>query len=274
MSFGTLQRRILGPIVPIVRVQGMLNELSVSKLEKSLANFSPERAQAVAVLVNSPGGMIAPCQTMSDILKGFSKKHNLPIYSFAECMAVSGGYFIASVGNKVYADNTSWVGSIGVITQYGQFQGLFKKYGVDVRTWKSNEDLITPLFDPLADVSKEHMNKNLTAMCDEMHQGFIQHIESFRDRKIKVPKEERYQKLYQGGIWTGKEAVELGLVDGIGTFQEILAKDFPDAKLVEVTTSTPLEKFRERVALVQNKITSFDEQGFLQQITQNFSLKK
>jgi len=74
MSFGTLQRRILGPIVPIVRVQGMLNELAVSKLEKSLANFSPERAQAVAVLVNSPGGMIAPCQTMSDILKGFSKK--------------------------------------------------------------------------------------------------------------------------------------------------------------------------------------------------------
>ena len=69
---------------------------------------------------------------------------------------------------------------------------------------------MSPLFDPLTDINKERMNKNLTAMCEEMHEGFVQHVESSRDRKIKIPKEERKEKLYQGGIWTGKEGVELG----------------------------------------------------------------
>jgi len=54
------------------------------------------------------------------------------------------------------------------------------------------------------------MNNNLANLSKEIHQGFIQHVESYRDRKIKVPKDERYDKLYQGDIWTGKEAVELG----------------------------------------------------------------
>jgi len=74
MSFGSLQRRILGPIIPIIRIQGIITEPSVSKLEKSLANFRPERAQAMAVLVNSPGGLIVPTFTVCDILKEFSKK--------------------------------------------------------------------------------------------------------------------------------------------------------------------------------------------------------
>jgi signal peptide peptidase SppA len=274
MSFGSLQRRILGPIIPIVRVQGIINDIAVSKLEKSLANFRPERAQALAVLVNSPGGLVAPCHSMTEMLRNFTKKHNLPLYAFSDCMALSGGYFIVSAGNKVYADKTSWVGSIGVITQYSQIQGLLKKYGVDVKTWKSNEDLFAPLFDPSAEVNKESMNKNLTALCKEVHEGFVQHIESYRDRKIKVPKEERYDKIYQGGIWTGKEALELGLIDGLGTFQEILGKEFPDAKLVEVTQTSALERFRERIAMVENKITTWDEQSFLQNVTQNFSLKK
>lgn len=69
---------------------------------------------------------------------------------------------------------------------------------------------MSPILDPLAEVSKEHMNNTLTDLCKEIHQGFVDHVESYRDRKIKVPKEERADKLYQGGIWTGKEALELG----------------------------------------------------------------
>jgi len=274
MSFGSLQRRILGPIVPIIRIQGMIGDLAVSKLEKSLSNFRPERAQALAVLVNSPGGLIVPSFTVCDILKNFSKKHSLPIYTFAECMAASGGYGVLCIGNKVYADTTSYVGSIGALMQYAQVQGLLKEYGVDVRTWKTNEDLLLPVLDPLADVNKENTDKNLEALVDVMHQGFIDHVELYRDRKIKIAKEERYQKLYQADIWTGKEAVELGLVDGVGTFQEILKKDFPDATLEEVTTSTRMEKFRERFALMESRITSFDERGLLRKVIENFPLKK
>jgi len=274
MSFGSLQRRILGPIIPVIRIQGIITESSVSKLEKSLANFRPERAQAMAVLVNSPGGLIVPTFTVCDILKQFSKKHSLPIYTFAECIAASGGYGVISIGNKVYADTTSYVGSIGAIMQYAQLQGLLKKYGVDVRTWKTNENLFLPVIDPLADVNKENMDKNLKALVGELHRGFIEHVELYRDRKIKVAKEERFNKLYQADIWTGKEAVELGLVDGVGTFQEILKKDFPDATLQEVTTSTVMEKFRERFALMESRISSYDEQGLVKQIVKNFPLKK
>jgi len=158
--------------------------------------------------------------------------------------------------------------------QYAQLQGLLKKYGVDVRTWKTSEDLFLPVIDPLADINKENMDKNLRDLVHELHRGFIEHVELYRDRKIKVAKEERFNKLYQADIWTGKEAVELGLVDGIGTFQEILKKDFPDATLEEVTTSTAMEKFRERFALMESRISSFDEEGLVKQIVKNFPLKK
>jgi len=273
MSFGlgSLQRRLLGSVIPVVRVQGVINEIAVSKLEKSLSQINPQRSQAVAVLVNSPGGFIAPCQNMTDILKNFTTKHKLPLYTFADCMALSGGYWILSSGDKVFADQSSWVGSIGVISQYSQFQGLLKKFHVDVKTWKSNEDMILPIFDPLAEINSEKVDKKLLPLMEYSYDGFVDHVESFRDRKITVPKEERAQKLFQGDIWTGKEAANLGLVDKLGTFQEILAKEFPDAKLIEVTKTSALERIRERLSIIEG-ISSWNERTFLKNTTEAFAL--
>lgn len=275
MSFGlgTLQRRIFGPIIPVVRIQGMMNDLCVAKLEKSLNHISPARSQAIAVLVNSPGGFPAPCLSMVEILKIYSKKHHLPLYTFAEDFACSGGYLVLVAGDKVYADKTSWVGSIGAISQLVQAQGLLKKYKIDVKTWKTNENLLAPSMDAFADVDKETANKNFKKLSEDIHEKFIQHVESYREKKISVPKEERKEKLYQADIWTGKEAANLGLVDGLGTYQEVLAREFPDAKLVEVTKTSFAERVRERMALGASLAESWDGGALLKKVTMEYGKK-
>jgi len=70
--------------------------------------------------------------------------------------------------------------------------------------------MLLPLFDPLADLNQEKIGKKLAPLLEHSYDGFVNHVESFRDRKITVPKEERTKKLYQGDIWTGKEATDLG----------------------------------------------------------------
>jgi len=70
--------------------------------------------------------------------------------------------------------------------------------------------MILPIFDPLAEINSEKVDKKLLPLMEYSYDGFVDHVESFRDRKITVPKEERAQKLFQGDIWTGKEAANLG----------------------------------------------------------------
>ena len=90
-----------------------------------------KNAVALAVVVNSPGGLPVQSQIVSDKLKDFSKKHNLKMYTFAQDMAASGGYLVLCSGDHVVADKTSIVGSIGVLFQRVKLTGLIDRFDID-----------------------------------------------------------------------------------------------------------------------------------------------
>ena len=104
-----------------------------------LKNIKTSQAVALAVVVNSPGGLPVQSQIIADKLKNFSLKHNLKLYTFARDVAASGGYLVLSAGDHVVADNSSIVGSIGVVFQKLKLKGLLEQFQVDHKLFASNE---------------------------------------------------------------------------------------------------------------------------------------
>lgn len=96
-----------------------------------LKRINTSRAAALAVVVNSPGGLPVQSQIISDKLRDFSAKHNLKMYTFAQDLAASGGYMVLCSGDHVVADRTSIVGSIGVVFQKVKLRGIIDKLDID-----------------------------------------------------------------------------------------------------------------------------------------------
>jgi len=110
-------------------------------------------------------------------------------------MAASGGYFVLCIGDKVYVDNTSLVGSVGVITGWFGLNKFIEKHKIERRKWSSNEDLLNHRFDPFAEV-KEKDKEWWNECLKDTHHRFIHHVEKHRSNKLKIPKPEREEKIY------------------------------------------------------------------------------
>lgn len=241
--FGNLSKKIFKPLVPVIRINGDINSTTTFLVSRSLNKIKPGRSDALGVVINSDGGSPAQCEIILKKIKEFCHEHHLPLYTFAEDRALSAGYWMLCVGDKVYADKSSALGSIGTTVTHTDVTGLFKKFNIEVRTWDSDKDKVVP---SIYQEPNEVQTQNMQKWADNCHKSFISHIEQYRKSKITVPEGERKEKLYQGKVWTGKEAMEYGLVDGFGTYAAVLFKDFPKSRIVDVSEKPTLEKYREQ----------------------------
>lgn len=112
---------------------------STEQVEKRLKKINTSRAVALAVVVNSPGGLPVQSQIITEKLKEFSIKKNLKLYTFARDVAASGGYMVLCGGDHVVADQTSIVGSIGVVFQKLRLKGLIEHFDVDHKHFATNK---------------------------------------------------------------------------------------------------------------------------------------
>ena len=118
----------------------MFQVKSIQAIESQLKKISTLRKPtALGVLVNSPGGSPAQCEIIVETLKQFTHHHHIPLYTFGLDVAASGGYFILSAGDKVFADPSCLVGSIGVISQHISFKDLIQKHKLEYRKIASND---------------------------------------------------------------------------------------------------------------------------------------
>lgn len=121
---------------------------------KRLTKVGTSQAAALAVVVNSPGGLPVQSQIIGEKLQDFARRHNLKLYTFARDVAASGGYMVLSAGDHVVADKSSIVGSIGVVFQKLKLRGLLDRFAVDHKQFATNEyrplTQQTPLQHPLA----------------------------------------------------------------------------------------------------------------------------
>ncbi|MBF0165731.1 MAG: S49 family peptidase, partial [Magnetococcales bacterium] len=145
----------------------------------------------------------------------------------------SGGYYVAAAAPKIYADKASLVGSIGVMMQTFGLQQTLEKLGVESRlmTAGKHKGFLDP-FSPVNPSEKQHAQ----GLLNRIHEQFIKAVEAGRGDRLKAGREE----LFQGLIWTGEEAVKLGLVDGLGSAAWIARQLIKNERLVDFTNKEDL----------------------------------
>lgn len=234
------------PVVPLVRLHGVItpmggpaprsviNAVTVEKvLERA---FDREPLAAVALLVNSPGGSPTQSALVADRIRGLAAEHDVPVLAFCEDVAASGGYWLACAADEIYAHPTSIVGSIGVISQSFGLEGLLQRIGVERRLYTAGE--AKARLDPFLPEKPEDVAW-LRSLQDQLHAMFREWVVTRRGDRLR-PALDAGVELFDGEVWTGARAHELGLVDGLGTARGVLTERFPDAELVPVDGRRPL----------------------------------
>jgi len=184
--------------------------------------FSVKKALAVAITINSPGGSPVQSHLIYKFIREQAKKNKKKVIIFAEDVAASGGYLIACSGDEIYANPSSIIGSIGVISASFGFKNLIEKIGVQRRVYTAGKNKST--LDPFLDEKEEDINR-LKNIQLELHQDFIDVVEESRGSKLN---KNSGIELFSGEFWTGKKAKELGLIDGLGNADQILREKFGD----------------------------------------------
>ena len=157
-------------------------------------------------------------------------------------MAASGGYLIACAGDEIYANQSSIVGSIGVIYSSFGFKDLINKIGVQRRVYTAGKNKST--LDPFMEEKKEDIDRLKNIQLD-LHKDFIDVVEKSRSTKLK---KDSGIELFSGEFWSGRKAKELGLIDGIGNADQILKEKFGDKVVVK--------KFEKAKSWIARKLSS------------------
>lgn len=222
-----------GLVIPVVRLHGAImsggsrfkQQLNLASVAPALEKaFSKKGSPAVALSINSPGGSPVQSRMIFDRIRALAEEKNKRVLVFVEDVAASGGYMIALAGDEIYADATSIVGSIGVVSGGFGFPELLKKIGVERRVYTAGENKV--ILDPFKP-EKESDIEYLKELQLEIHQVFIDMVKSRRASRLADDPD-----LFSGLFWTGRRGLELGLVDNLGGMREEIKKRYGrDAKL-------------------------------------------
>lgn len=175
-----------------------------------------ENNKGIILFVNSPGGGVYESDELYFKIKEYQKKTGRPVYSAMGTMAASGGYYISVPCDKIIANRNCWTGSIGVtIGTIYDFSGLLEKYGVKTNTITSgaNKAMGNPV-EPMTDEQKQIFQ----SLVNEAYDQFVGLVAEGRHMDV-----EKVRKIADGRIYTAKQALALGLIDKIGTYQEAVA---------------------------------------------------
>ncbi len=215
------------PVVAVIRLTGVIGRLGPLRSGLTLAGlagvmeqaFKLKHLKAVAIAVNSPGGSPVQSSLIFKRLRALAEERDVPILAFAEDAAASGGYWLACAGDEIYADANSIVGSIGVISAGFGFPEMIKRLGIERRVHSAGEN--KAILDPFEAEKPEDL-KRLAAIHADIHASFIELVRDRRGKRLKGDDKE----VFSGAFWTGRQALELGLIDGIGDLRTVLRDRF------------------------------------------------
>lgn len=219
-----------GPLVPVLRFAGAIGAVTPLRPGVTLATsagaieraFSMTGAEAVAIQINSPGGSAVQSTLIYKRIRALAEEKGLPVYVFAEDVMASGGYLLALAGDEIYADASSIVGSIGVVSAGFGFNGMIAKIGVDRRVHTVGDRKM--ILDPFRPEREEDV-RHLTTIQQDVQESFVGLVKSRRGTRI----EAHGDTLFDGAFWSGKQALALGLIDGLADIRskmrEKLGKD-------------------------------------------------
>lgn len=216
-------------IVACLNLQGVIGKDSKFSSGLNFDNIAPllkkafetKNAKAIALLINSPGGSPVQSELIYNYIRELSAEKKVPVYTFAQDVAASGGYWLLLSGDEIYAHNSSIIGSIGVIFSGFGFVDLIKKIGVERRIYTEGKN--KAILDPFMPEEDE----NIVILKDAQRDIFESFKELVTSRRLGKLKESE-DKLFTGAFWSGKKSVELGLVDEICDMRKKMKEKFGD----------------------------------------------
>lgn len=214
------------PLVSVVRLAGAIGMSGRGSLsDASLAPvmeraFRRGKPAAVALELNSPGGSPVQSSLIGGRIRRLSEETKVPVIAFVEDVAASGGYWLAAAADEIWADESSVLGSIGVISAGFGAQVLIARQGVERRVHTAGKS--KSMLDPFQPEKPEDVAR-LKTLLDEIHGNFIEHVKTRRGHRLDLKAD-----LFTGDIWLARKALELGLIDGIGHLRPKMIDRFGD----------------------------------------------
>jgi serine protease SohB len=197
-------------LVPVIRLSGTigsgrgLNDEGLAPLIEKAFKLKPA---AVALQINSPGGSAVQSSLIAARIRRLADEKKVPVHAFVEDVAASGGYWLACAGDDIWVDQSSIVGSIGVIFASFGFPELMARQGIERRVVTAGKS--KSLADPFLPEKAEDVAR-LKALQAPIHQAFIDHVKAARGTRLDPTAD-----LFNADVWVGGQAATLGLVDGI-----------------------------------------------------------
>ncbi|HWF59963.1 MAG TPA: signal peptide peptidase SppA [Nitrospira sp.] len=199
--------------IALVRVEGVIldSQTTIGELKRFSENPS---VKAIVIRIDSPGGGVVPSQEIYDAVKRIRSKNNKAVIASMGSVAASGGYYIAAATDRIVANPGTLTGSIGVIMEMANVEGLLQKIGVEGVVIKSGK--YKDVGSPLRKMSADERGL-LQAVMDDVHKQFIEAVAEGRSLELRAA-----QALADGRIFTGRQAKEAKLVDELGDLEDAI----------------------------------------------------
>ena len=229
----------------VVKLDGIIASSESASAENIVSGlrdaFEHKKTAGVVLEINSPGGSPVQSADIYDEIKRLREKHeDIPLYVVVQDVAASGGYFVAAAADKIYVNKSSLVGSIGVRLDSFGLVDLIDKWGIERRLLTAGEN--KSLLDPFLPENPKH-KQHLQSMLNQVHGHFIDAVKQGRGERLQDDPE-----LFSGLIWSGEQAIELGLVDDYGNTDYVAREIIEHEDTVDFTpTELLLDRLADRV---------------------------
>ncbi|NRB11170.1 MAG: S49 family peptidase [Rickettsiaceae bacterium] len=215
------------PVIAMLRLEGIIGRvsnyksgLSISVLNKLIEKtFKVDKLTAVCLLINSPGGSPVQSELICSRIMKLAEEKEIPVFSFVEDVAASGGYWLACAGSKIFASKSSIIGSIGVVSASFGFHEAISKLGVERRVYTQGKN--KSVLDPFSEAKSSDV-KIIKNLQKNIHEHFIDHVKTRRAGKLTQDDD----ILFNGEFWTGQTALDFGLIDGIDDVYSFIHKHY------------------------------------------------
>jgi signal peptide peptidase SppA len=246
----------------IAKSSGVRPGLNLESLNPLIEKaFEKTKLSALCLAINSPGGSPVQSELIASRIRSLAKKHKVPVYSFVEDVAASGGYWLACAGDEIYASKGSIIGSIGVISSGFGFHEAINKLGIERRVYTEGKN--KSILDPFLP-EKPNDIKIIKTMQKNLHEYFISYVKERRGGKLTQSDD----ILFNGEFWAGSTALDFGLIDGIEDIYHFINRKFGDDAKIEYIT---LKK-----SWIKNKIGMYSKnimQEFSEELIDSFENK-
>lgn len=208
-----------GPILNTEGAEDIIGKEAINKAFQEI--LESKKIKAVVLRVDSPGGDALTSEIILNASRAL--KGEKPLVVSMGNVAASGGYYISSLADRIFADPMTITGSIGVLTAFPNIRGMAKKIGINAEQVTTHDNAMGySLFEPLS----EGFEKSTISIIEKVYHTFKSRVAEGRSLSM-----EAVEEIAQGRVWSGKDAVEIGLVDSLGGLQEAITAAAELAKI-------------------------------------------